>query len=151
MDRVLVFGTRNGGSSPSGGTKGAGSDVEVGGPNPSGRAMIKIIIFDYDGVIVDSFPTVHKIYKEICSELGFKCPDSIKEFKKIYGYSAKEAYKNLGMTEKDNQRANALFKKLVITKEPKIFNGIAEVLNELSRKYLLILVTSNLKEEALQK
>ncbi len=29
MDRALVFGTRNGGSSPSGGTKGAGSATKL--------------------------------------------------------------------------------------------------------------------------
>ncbi|QQG46415.1 MAG: HAD hydrolase-like protein [Candidatus Niyogibacteria bacterium] len=113
--------------------------------------MIKAIIFDYDGVIVDSFGTVHEIYQEICREVGAVCPDSLEDFKKIYGYSAKETYKNLGFSEKDIERARIMFAELILKKEPKLYEGVPEVLEKLSSKYILILATNNLIEEVKQK
>ena len=43
--------------------------------------MIKLIIFDYDGVIVDSFVNVHLVYKIICKKLGKQYPEDFKDFK----------------------------------------------------------------------
>jgi len=112
---------------------------------------IKAIILDYDGVIVDSFGTVHEIYKQICEKVSVPCPASLEEFKKVYGYSAKEAYRNLGFSDADIETARSMFANLVLGKEPKLYDGVSEVLKKLSFKYILILATNNLREEAMQK
>ena len=40
--------------------------------------MIKVIIFDYDGVIVDSLQKVHEVYMTICDKLGKECPRDLR-------------------------------------------------------------------------
>lgn len=113
--------------------------------------MIKLIIFDYDGVIVDSFSNVYEVYKIICDKLGSKFPQTIDGFRKIYGYSRFECYQNLGINQKDYVKASKIFKTEILKKEPRLFNGIEDVLKKLSEKYTLVLVSSNFKEEVEQK
>lgn len=113
--------------------------------------MIKTIIFDYDGVIVDSFSTVFEIYQKMCKEFGIRCPRSLERFREIYGYSMKEARQNLGIDINKYERAEEIFKEEILKKNPKIFDGISEVLSKLSKKYQLFLITANFREEAVQK
>ncbi len=113
--------------------------------------MIKTIIFDYDGVIVDSFPTVHATYQIICRELGKPCPTDLEEFRRMYGDTSNTLMKNLGFDSKDVAKANVLFKNEILKQHPSLFRGIKETLEELSKKYVLVLVSSNLKSEITQK
>jgi len=109
--------------------------------------MIKLIIFDYDGVIVDSFSNVHKVYQIICSRLGKECSGDIDEFRKFYGHTSTEAKENLGLNDKESVEANKIFKEEIMKLEPQPFDGIAEVVKELSEKYKLIVISSNYKDE----
>ncbi len=60
--------------------------------------MIKLIFFDYDGVIVDSFPTIYNVYRVMVRELGIKkFPDTLEEFCQIYGRNYRKCYENLGI------------------------------------------------------
>lgn len=113
--------------------------------------MIKLIIFDYDGVIVDSFLEVHKTYQKMCKELGKECPKTLKEFKKVYGQSSSEAYNQLGFSEEDILKGNEIYKKEVGNTKPIPFEGIKEVLEILSKDYLLIVLSSSYSEEIKQK
>ena len=113
--------------------------------------MIKLIIFDYDGVIVDSFPNVHKVYQTICEKLGKDCPDNLEDFKRIYGHSSSECYSQLGFSEKERIEGNIIFKEEILKKEPKLFEGITETLKELTNNYKLALISSSYKEEVEQK
>ena len=100
---------------------------------------IKAIIFDYDGVIVDSFPSVFEIYKGICDEFKLKFPSEIEEFRKIYGYNYQECCQNLGIKGQNIDRANEIFKTRIVKKEHQIFDGIKNVLIELNKKYKLFI------------
>jgi len=113
--------------------------------------MIKLIIFDYDGVIVDSFANVHEVYKTICKKFGKKCPATLADFKKIYGFSFIECYNNLGFSEEECTKGNLIFKGEILKKEVKLFEGITEVLKKLHKNYQLVLVSSSYKEEVEQK
>ncbi len=113
--------------------------------------MLKAVVFDYDGVIVDSFPTVFNVYKIMCSELDIECPKTINKFRQVYGYTKKTAYENLGISPEDYEKADSIFKKEVVKQKPKLFPGIRSVLEKLSKDYLLILATSNFESEAIQK
>lgn len=112
---------------------------------------IKAIIFDYDGVIVNSFPSIFEIYKEICEEFKLYFPNSITEFRRIYGYSYQECLKNLGIKGENINRANEIFRTRITEKKHNIFNGIKDVIIILSKKYKLFLVSSTYKNEILSK
>ena len=99
------------------------------------RNKLGLIIFDYDGVIVDSFPNVHDTYKIICNKLGKKCPKNIKGFRKVYGHHSSECYDNLGFSEEERIKGNLIFKEEILKKEAKPFKGIIEVLNNQANEY----------------
>lgn len=113
--------------------------------------MIKLIIFDYDGVIVDSFSNVHKVYQIICKKLGKDCPDNLEDFKEIYGHSSSECYSQLGFSEEERIKGNIIFKEEILKKEAKPFEGIINTLKELHKDYKLALISSSYKEEVEQK
>jgi phosphoglycolate phosphatase len=113
--------------------------------------MAELIIFDYDGVIADSFPNVHEVYQTICEKLGKECPKNIEDFKKVYGHSSSECYSQLGFSEEERIEGNKIFKEEILKKDPKPFEGINEVLSELHKDYKLALISSSYKEEVEQK
>lgn len=114
--------------------------------------MIKAIIFDYDGVIVDSFPDVHRVYQIICKQIGKDCcPEDFFQFKDIYGENHAHFYNRFNFTEKERKKADQIFKKEIMKQDTKMFNGIAEVLKTFHKKYRLILITSNYKDESIKK
>jgi len=113
--------------------------------------MIKLIIFDYDGVIVDSSPNVHDVYRIMCKKLGKSCPEDFAEFKKIYGHSSSEGYANLNFSTEEIIQGNRIFKKEILKKQPRPFEGIIEVLEKLHKGYKLVLISSNHREEVEQK
>ncbi len=113
--------------------------------------MIKIIIFDYDGVIIDSFPNVHSVYQIICQKLGKSCPDNLEDFKKVYGHSSSECYSQLNFSEEERIKGNRIFKEEILKKDAKPFEGVIEVLKELHKNYKLAVISSNYKEEVKQK
>ena len=99
--------------------------------------MKNLIIFDYDGVIVDSFPTIHQSYIGVCKKLNVKCTEDLEEFKKVFGRNSTEAYRNLGI-DPNNPDLHDLFYGEVLKQEPKLFEGITKVIEELSEKYQLV-------------
>ena len=113
--------------------------------------MKKAIIFDYDGVIVDSFPSVHKVYLKICDELNKRCPSDLEDFKKIYGYSSRDLIKNLDITGRDLDKANLIYKREIVKISSPLFEGIKEVIEKLYDKYTLVLISSSPREEVMQK
>ena len=113
--------------------------------------MKKAIIFDYDGVLVDSFPSVHKAYLKICEKLNKKCPSDLEDFKKIYGYSSKDLMKNLDISGNDVDKANLIYKREIVKIDSPLFNGIKEVVEKLSKKHSLVLISSSPREEVMQK
>lgn len=113
--------------------------------------MIKLIIFDYDGVIVDSFLNVHDVYRIICKKLGKSCPEDLESFKKVYGNSSSECYSQLGFSEEERIKGNMIFKEEILKKESKPFEGIIEVLKRLHKNYKLAVISSSYQEEVEQK
>ena len=112
--------------------------------------MIKLILFDYDGVIVDSFRTVYEVYQVMCQKLGKRIP-SFEEFKILYTGSYWELYKKLGITADETEQASRIFGEEILKKEPPLFDGIREVLQELSQKYVLVVISATYTSEVMQK
>jgi len=108
--------------------------------------MKDIIIFDYDGVIADSFDVVLKIFNNICEKYGIK-KQKKHEFKEMYKQNFFEGMKQKGMKKESMDEFDNDYKKTAKIKEDKVelFDGIKEVINKLSEKYDLFIVTSNFK------
>ena len=113
--------------------------------------MIKAILFDYDGVIVDSFENVFKVYRKICKLFKVPCPSDIEEFRKVYGYNYFECLKNLGIDESNFAQINDIYKAEISKMENKLFPGIKEVIHNLSQDYDLYLVSASFKQEIIPK
>jgi len=111
--------------------------------------MIKLIIFDYDGVIVDSFSAVHIAYQNLCKRLNLNCPTDISTFKKIYGKSSLEANQNLGIT--DYAKASVIFKEEIMKLRPRLYDGIKGVLEKLSKQYKLVILSSGYYDDLVLK
>lgn len=106
--------------------------------------MIKLIIFDYDGVLVDSFPLVYKAYLNVCSHLGKTCPLLVDEFRTMYGtLTMGHVFGRLGIGEADYERAGLFLKKELLLQTPSLFKGIRPVVKSLSHSYSLCLLSSN--------
>ena len=114
--------------------------------------MIKAIIFDYDGVIVDSFLNVYKIYNIMCAQLKKPFNYTVEEFRKVYGYHSKECYANLGInTPEEQEIANEIYRTEIIKHIPKLFPHITQVLEKLHKKYKLILLSAAYDKEVKHK
>lgn len=113
--------------------------------------MIKLIIFDYDGVIVDSFSNVHRVYKIICKKLNKNCPNDFDSFKEVYGEHHLHFYDKLNFTDDEREKADIIFKKEIIKQKTNVFNEIDKLLKDFHKKYKLFILTSNYKEEVINK
>jgi phosphoglycolate phosphatase len=107
----------------------------------------KIVVFDFDGVIADSFATQLEAALEIIEEMGIDRPkmtiEEIKDFVRINGH--------LELLKLINFPKFKIFNLLSLVKKKqgqkiitvKIFKGIKIVLKKLAKKYDLYLLTGN--------
>lgn len=109
--------------------------------------MVKIIVFDYDGVIVDSFSSVHNVYQIICEKMGKECPSDLEEFRKEYGQSHIEFMDKRQFSNLEKENAGKLFSQEIIKQNHSSYNGIREVILNLSKRYKLFIVSSNFADE----
>jgi phosphoglycolate phosphatase-like HAD superfamily hydrolase len=107
----------------------------------------KIVLIDYDGVIVDSFESLFNVYKIASEELNFDFPDDVEEFRNMYDYNFKSLQKKLGLSNEDSDKLNAIYSREIVNQETKIFEGIKEVLESLSNKYKFYLLSAAFIDE----
>ena len=107
--------------------------------------MKQVLIFDYDGVIVDSLSLFMKFFFEACELYGYKDLASKEEFLKLFDGNMFDKMMEKGMSEKTILKiVNHLKKELLKNQEKiNIFPDIKFVLNELSNHFPLIISTSN--------
>jgi len=110
----------------------------------------KAIIFDYDGVIVDSLDVVHVIYKEIIKHFNNPLFSDVKKNIDSYDVDWKSTLRNVGITKKkDIEKIKQIYiKEFNKHKElTKLVPGIKEVLEELKPNYKLAVASNNFKKE----
>ncbi len=97
----------------------------------------KIIIFDFDGVIVDTFDIAYDIYKSHVPEI------SADEY---LSYFEGNIYDALNITRKrvDNNDFFPLYTDQLLSRDP--ISGIGDVIKQLTQEYILVIVSSTINE-----
>lgn len=113
--------------------------------------MIKLVLIDYDGVLVDSFPTVFNVYKKICAEFGVPAPKTIDGFRAIYGHNYVECCTNLGIPAAGIPRVEAIYAREIMNERPPLFPGVSAMLTALQPGRTLCVVSNTTVAEIEQK
>lgn len=108
--------------------------------------IIKAVIFDYDGVIVDSLSMAFEIINELCCGVyKYHRITTKEEFKDLYNMNIYEALKKLGLPKYKLlmyiKQARKLIKEK--SKNVKLYKEIPGVIKKLKSRYKLFVISSN--------
>ena len=111
--------------------------------------MIKAVIFDIDGVLVDTLKANLKFFQDLMRHAGYK-PPTYEEYKGLYPKHLKDVVRILTKSDSEeeimrvwNMGASRVvnFPNELITSPP----GVLETVEELSKKYKLGIVTNRIR------
>lgn len=106
----------------------------------------KVLIFDYDGTIVDSLDVAFKAFNMLAKKYNLRARKIKEDFVKLYNNNLYESLVNEGLPKEKIQAFNKELRDLFLQNGygPKLFNGIKEVVNRLAEKHKIIIITSNI-------
>ena len=108
----------------------------------------QVIIFDMDGVIVDSEPLHERAFLEVFEEIGFGGNHGI-DFPAYYGKSDLVVWRDFIARHRPPQSLDELLARkeekfaALLQKEKPIFKGVPELLEKLSPRYVLALASGS--------
>ncbi|MCX6710508.1 MAG: HAD hydrolase-like protein [Candidatus Woesearchaeota archaeon] len=107
--------------------------------------IIKGVIFDYDGVIVDSFKDQFRMFKKLCKIKGIKFPyRTPEELRENYVEPFPAMYEKIGFNwKRDRDEIYRLYRQYKEDAEIGIVKGIDRVVMELAQNYKLGIASSN--------
>lgn len=107
--------------------------------------MESVFIFDFDGVIADSLDTVVSVYNRICYKYGLREVNDKSEFTDLFNGNFYDGLAEAGMTPKaSSEFLQGMTEGIMDAMENiPLFPGMGEVLEELSRKHRVVIITSN--------
>jgi HAD superfamily hydrolase (TIGR01549 family) len=112
--------------------------------------MIKAVLFDIDGVLLDSFAANLKFYQDLMIKAGYE-PPTKEEFSKLFHVTLMDVIKILTKSTSEDEimriwkmgQSRQVKTQVELYKMP---NGVDKVIKDLSKIYLLGIVTSRIKE-----
>lgn len=111
-----------------------------------------LVMFDYDGVIVDSLEVFTSRFTQACRENGFKEVNAPKDVLSLFDGNVYETMMKRGLDEstidKILERYEALQGEQLADLE--LFNGIGEALRRISEKHQVYVITSNLSSATIR-
>lgn len=111
----------------------------------------KLVMFDYDGVLVNSNHLPQVYYEQLAKEIGSKKFDTWDECREYMEVDFRITLKRLGITEPEHvKKASALFKKMdVFWRNLDLFPTVKEMLIKLKDKGYIVAIVSNNTEESI--
>ena len=112
--------------------------------------MIRAVIFDIDGTLLDSFEANFKFYQDLMDKTGYRQPTR-EEFPEFFHVTMMDAIKAFTKSDSDGEikRIWEIGKSREVKYEVDLLtmpDGAEEVVDKLSKKYSLGVVTSRIKE-----
>jgi phosphoglycolate phosphatase len=104
-----------------------------------------LILFDFDGVLADTLDDMLKFAQAVCAELGINRIPTPADLDALETMSFVEYGKQLGVPPAllDEFVSRCLQRFIEKPHPPKIFDGMAEVVKQLSSQHVLAIVTGN--------
>lgn len=110
--------------------------------------MIKAVIFDIDGVLLDSFESNYNFFKEVCVRAGHQ-PLTKDTFRKAFHLTLADFIKKYlakGSRAEFNRIYKIAYAAYLEPEEPKLRPGSVEGIKNLAKEFLLGIVTGRMKE-----
>jgi len=113
------------------------------------------VIFDYDGVLVNSYPAAFKVYVELAKRLGVTPFKNIQEMRNIYKLTHKEVNRYWGFGPEKDAEISQLYYEITANQKDNIplVPGMKNVIEKLSKTHKLAIASGTsrkLIEERLQ-
>ena len=104
--------------------------------------MIKLLIFDYDGVLFDTKKIAFKLVKDCCKKFLNKNLTE-KEFVEIYKSNFYDAMLKNGVSRKTLDEIKEYAEKVLEKKQLHVHSGIKSMAKKLSKSHIFAVVSSN--------
>jgi HAD superfamily hydrolase (TIGR01549 family) len=101
---------------------------------------LRAVLFDFDGTLMDSFASHIEAYLEMFARLGLEV--SSERLLQVYTPDWLQVYRALALPERLWQQADAYWLEAASRHRPELFPGVPAMLDTLSRRYALAIVTS---------
>jgi len=113
---------------------------------------MQLVSFDYDGVLVDSLTRVLRLIDRAQASLGIGRPPTIEDLRSIANLQLRDLALNLGIPP---ERIPELTVKMSDLRRadgsrPPMFPGIPEVIRQIARNSIIVVITFNLRDEVME-
>ncbi len=110
--------------------------------------MSKVVLFDYDGTILNSMDVVYKEYNKIADKYGMKKVASFKDFMLLYDTNIYDSFFKLGLDKNRVKEFISDFRRPLIEADDELdlFDKMNDVVERISKKNKIIVITSNVTE-----
>ena len=103
----------------------------------NGKNVLKCVLFDWDGTLLDSFEADAQAYIYMFAALGMKW--SMAELKRHYSPNWQHVYRAARLPRANWEKADRLWMKFYRTHQPELQPGARRVLSALERRFILAL------------
>jgi phosphoglycolate phosphatase len=105
-----------------------------------------LAMFDYDGVIVDSFDQVAADFMKACHANGFLEIKTKEDLAMLHQGNCYEEMMRLGLDEKTVDKIISDYEKITMESQyyPEVFEGMPEALQKIAKKHTIVVITSNI-------
>lgn len=114
--------------------------------------MKNLVMFDYDGVIVDSFDIFTSSFMEACSKSSYCHIESKASLMELFNGNLFEGMKTLGMDSRKIDHTLKIFQEIISEHLDTVtlFSGMAEAIKTISFNNHIFVITSNVSPVVIQ-
>jgi phosphoglycolate phosphatase len=114
--------------------------------------MNNLVMFDYDGVIVDSLEVFTSVFISACHKNGYHGIDSGKRLLRLFDGNLFEGMAGLGLDRHLIKRILKTFQADIgeHVDQIKLFDGMAEAMAAIARRNIIVIITSNVSHTVRQ-